>query len=392
MKALTLLVDEAKPAGRSDTLDDVVAAMQETGSGDLPTEPPAAIPVVSSTAHAEPKPEAPADIPASEPLPTEALADIPASEPLPTEARADIPASEPLPTEARADIPASEPLPTEARADIPASEPLPTGAEMECTATNVEAAEPVELEHDLERLMVFEEATAAKQRAEEAESMHAAVNKLVLALLKSKGSLDADRSAQIPAVLGRRDSIDDIESLASELERQAALEAQVVSPDPEASSHRMPPRTAATLNTNEPVKEAPAPTDPKSAVKEEAPSPAPTHPKSAVKEEAQAPAHTSSAKPKETPPSKAEPDEAKEKTPEEILAEFQEKEAKRLAHNSYVRYGRSLRNSIRASKPEPQPRITNQTLRFRIMCASEALNLPRRSLLNLNNFKTLYKP
>ncbi|CAE7373311.1 unnamed protein product [Symbiodinium sp. CCMP2592] len=335
MKALTAMVDEDKPAQRShtaDTLDEIVATLQESetldsGAESMPTldpvraEPPAATPVVPSTALAE--------LPASKPLPLEAHAEVPASEPLPTEAQAEVPASEPLPTEAQAEVPASQPLPMEAQAEVPASQPL---------ETEQEADQRVQLEHDLERLMVFEEATAATQRAEQAESMQVAVNKLVMAMLK-RGSIDANKSARIQAVLGRRDSLEDIESLASELEQQVASDSQLVCPDPAAGSHQAPPPAIATPTVKEePVKEDPAPTVPKSAVKKEAPT---TEPKSAVKEEAQAPAHTSSAEAKAKPPSKAGPKGDKEKTPEEIIAEFEEQETKRLAHNSYVRYGRS---------------------------------------------------
>ena len=316
MKALTAMVDDAKPAERKDTLDDVVAAAMNE-------------PVDAPSSEAPPTAEVHAEIPSSEPPPAaEAHAEIPSSEP--TEAHAEIPSSEP--TEAHAEIiPSSEATKapaeirsseaTEAPAEIPSSEP--TAIAIAPAPGPVSRATTSELDYDLERLMAFEEATAATQRAEEAEHMQEAVNRLVKAMLK-KGSLSAEKSAKIQAVLGRRDSIDDIAHLAADLEQQADADAQLVLPHPAAAgSQEKPPPMAAT----------PPPT---AAAKAPSPTPAPTDTKSA-REDVTAP----------PPPCKAEPEQASqdEKSPEEIEAEWQAKERKRLAHNSYMRYGRSLRNS-----------------------------------------------
>ncbi|CAE7217208.1 xynB [Symbiodinium sp. CCMP2592] len=239
---------EASPASKaSQLLPSTVSGVPEASkpeipgaSQPLPTEATSEIPGASQPLPAEASSVIPASQPlpteassdisgASQPLPTEATSEIPgASQPLPAEASSVIPASQPLPTEASSEIPgASQPLPTEASSEIPgASEPLPTQASSEIPRASEplpaeSASEPIadgKLEHDLERLMVLEEATIAQHRAEAAVQMQEAVNKLCLAMLKHR-SLDTVRSAKIQAMLKRQDSLDDIENMTAELEK-----------------------------------------------------------------------------------------------------------------------------------------------------------------------------
>ncbi|CAE7484617.1 unnamed protein product [Symbiodinium sp. CCMP2592] len=216
MKALTdMVAARAAPETSVDAAVSLEASPASKASQLLPS-------TVSGVPEAS-KPEIPG---ASQPLPTEATSEIPgASQPLPAEASSEIPASQPLPTEASSEIPgASQPLPTEASSEIP--EPLPTQASSEIPRASEplpaeSASEPIadgKLEHDLERLMVLEEATIAQHRAEAAVQMQEAVNKLCLAMLKHR-SLDTVRSAKIQAMLKRQDSLDDIENMTAELEK-----------------------------------------------------------------------------------------------------------------------------------------------------------------------------
>ena len=183
--------------------------------------------------------------------------------------------------------------------------------------------------------MVLEEATIAQHRADAAVQMQEAVNRLCLAMLKHQ-SLDTVRATKIQAMLRKQDSLDDIESMTAELE---TVEEQ---PAPKVTG------------------ETPVPTP-------SPPPPAPVPPPGAGEVPAEA---NIEVKKEET----EELDGESLKTEEELAAAeaAEKKEAKRLAHNSYVRYKNSLRNPTsidaaisRACKlPKPCPKSILLSIAF----------------------------